>query len=441
MFGIYRRHKFARFVIDMDNDISSIVIDGGGFRRFAGMAGEHMMVDGCREPGCIERISHAFWREGNGHIVGQVVFRQTEAYGISLLNGTAADTSDVLYFGDVFEQKTRYNVLIVAVLAVRLRDTAIVEECVAVFHHSDFVNAHRHVNFKFTFGVGINPFAVGFHGCYTIDGEICSLNRISTALINHCTAHFERTIIHEVDGVALRIAVDKADFGRWVELVRAFARIERVGCTVAVVGHGAYSVCTRHVRQGFVAQLIDRRAYVGQRNAGQCAVVLVVVAADIRLVVECFAGDVVERVVGCQITLVAYQVACVVGGYFVAAQGFVPNAYFVDVTFVTFAERNSIGRLVRCCGAIPRGCKTIVYIKVYFAAGLVVHTRQVRELCVGQGFLDTDFGVAYTEIGFAGSDAQIVHVSFVDDVPYSRGRYIIRFYPRLQGYGQTIVGQ
>ena len=279
-------HEFTCSIIYMDNNtvghiVDLVAADSCLFRQ--SVLRHKMFLGNC------QAVLHLVVRTGMGQfdsdVVRQVVLRQRVTYRISLLNSTTGNTADILHLGLVFQQQTRYHILVITVRTVAVTDATIELEVMSCLYDFHLVFAHWHREREFAIGIGHHHLVV-LHNRAAVDGEHSPLDRIGSATVDHSTTNVERTVIGKVHRVALRLSVDKANLLHRRELVGSLAWSQTIGCTVSVVRHRTDAVRTVGIGHTLVRKLAGRQRRLHSSHLLHLTIVTVIFGTYIRAVEE-----------------------------------------------------------------------------------------------------------------------------------------------------------
>ena len=205
-----------------------------------------------------QTVLHLVLRTGmgqlDGDVVRQVVLRQRVTHRISLLDSTTGNTADVLHPSFIFQCQTSHIILVITVSSIAVTDTSVKLKMVTRLNDLHLVFAHRHREREFAVGAGHHHLVV-LHNRAAVNGEHSSLDRIGTATVNNSTANVERTVVHKVHRMALRLGIDKPNLTHRRELVRPFAWHQIIGSTITVIRNSTNAVRTVGIGHTFVRKL------------------------------------------------------------------------------------------------------------------------------------------------------------------------------------------
>ena len=281
--------------------------------------------------------------EFDAYVVSEVVLRKRMSYWERLLLGTSGNTSDITYGCYVKDFESVVVVLIVAVGAVAVGQLAAVLERMVGEHCLHLVLSYGHAYGELSVSVGLHDVALAVHYGDSVHGERHTLYGHVATLIHHLTRNLERRLVREVDGVALCLRVDEAQFLCRCKLMYAECRHNHIRSSVAGVGQRTNLIRTVCSCVAAVAELCgSRNVFRTDSNTRSHTMVHVVLSALVRYVVEGVVNRIVEGVVSLQTVLVTYYIAVVVVGEGVSIERLVPDTHLVDGSFEAFAHHHLI---------------------------------------------------------------------------------------------------
>ena len=157
------------------------------------------------------------------------------AQWIAGLHRTTGHTSYITHCGGVYNLNACKHVLIIAVGAVEVGNTAIFFERVVCQHSFHLVSAHWNIDFEHTICIALAYVALAVHDGYSVDCERYALNRDCAVTIHNLSFNQERRFVGEVHCVALRFLAQQTQFLCRLELVDAKARNHHICGSVALI--------------------------------------------------------------------------------------------------------------------------------------------------------------------------------------------------------------